>query len=252
MEKLISIEVTGLSPSVSGFCTTRHGGVSQGTYAWLNLGDHVGDAPDCVRENRRLLRERLPSDPFWLEQVHGNRVIVVDADVTNVRPRADALVTTQKNRVLPVLIADCLPIVLADDSGRVLGVAHAGWRGLAGGVLQQTLSAMREQVSQLGPWRAWVGPGIGATAFEVGPDVVQAFVAVDPVLKRHFIRDPNRDQKWYCDLAGLARQLLMAMGAEDVSLSGCCTFSDPQERFFSYRRDGQTGRMATVVWLSSN
>ena len=173
-------------PGVQFFCTTRAGGVGRVPFATFNLGMGVGDNVATVAENRRRLRQVVPAEPYWLRQVHGWRVMDADAGVGPqsatapgavstqqgvVPPEADAAITTQPGRVLAILTADCLPVVLADTEGRVLGVAHAGWRGLAGGVLEATLQAMRERCPEARAWRAWIGPGIGASAFQVGDDV---------------------------------------------------------------------------------
>jgi len=232
-------------PGVCYFSTARAGGVSQGDYASLNLGMHVGDDPAHVDANRHLLRQRVPADPYWLQQVHG--VHVVDADVGQaVEPRADAAVTRQRGRVLVVLTADCLPVVLADTQGRVAGIAHAGWRGLAQGVLERTLARLRgyEPKAQ---WRVWMGPAIGADAFEVGCDVFNAFVATHPDAAAHF-RPGAKAGKWFADLPALATLRLRAAGVDEVQWCGHCTFSRPQQ-YFSWRRQATTGRMATCVFL---
>ncbi|HCQ46502.1 MAG TPA: hypothetical protein DIW53_06755, partial [Achromobacter sp.] len=150
--------------------------------------------------------------------------------------------------VLAIMVADCLPVVIADGRGQVLGAAHAGWRGLAGGVLEHTLAAMQAKAPDGGGWRAWVGPGIGPTEFEVGQDVLDAFTADDPATLRFFTPRPGLSGKWLADLAGLADFRLRRAGVQEVALSGMCTVSDPQ-RFFSYRRDTETGRMALLAWL---
>lgn len=228
-------------------------------YDTLNLGLGTGDDPDIVLENRARLRRALGCEPFWLRQVHG--VDVADADdvgpvvaVAGGMPaqeaaQADAAVTTTRGRVLAILTADCLPVVISDAQGRVLGVAHAGWRGLAAGVLESTLAAMRQRVPDATGWRAWIGPAIGAGAFQVGPDVREAFsreLADEPGL---FKDDRDAPGKWRADLAGLARLRLGRLGVTDIQASGLCTVTDPDRRFFSYRRDGRTGRIATLAWL---
>lgn len=234
--------------------TTRAGGVSQLPYQALNLGLHVGDLPQAVEENRRRLERGLPSTPLWLQQVHG--VAVMHADIRTdaltgpdgVVPVADAAVTLGRQQVLAIMVADCLPVVLADDMGTVLGVAHAGWRGLAAGVLEQTLAAMRRRAPWASGWRVWVGPSIGPGAFEVGPDVHAAFVAEDSGAAAHFTLQDRVGQKWLCDLPALAKRRLQQAGVLDVSLARRCTFSEPAT-FFSYRRDRLTGRMALLAWL---
>ena len=171
---------------VEYFCTTRAGGVGVAPHDTFNLGRRAEDNPDTVAENRRRLRAALPAEPLWLRQVHGADVVDADDPATPQEPAADASVTARPGRVLAVMVADCLPVVIADDAGRVLGVAHAGWRGLSGGVLERTLAAMRAKASDAGGWRAWVGPGIGPDAFEVGRDVLDAFMADDPATESYF------------------------------------------------------------------
>ena len=235
---------------VNYFCTTRAGGVGVAPHDTLNLGRRAGDHPDTVDENRHRVRAAVPADPLWLRQVHGSDVVDADqADVPD-EPALDASVTSQPGRVLAIMVADCLPVVIADSQGQVLGAAHAGWRGLSGGVLEHTLAAMRAKAPQATGWRAWVGPGIGPQAFEVGRDVLDAFTADDPATESYFRPRPGVPGKWLADLAGLADFRLRRAGVQQVSLSGLCTVTDAQ-RFFSYRRDGETGRMALLAWLGS-
>lgn len=245
--------VSGLSwNGVHYFCTTRKGGVSASPWASLNLGDHVGDDSRAVGSNRQRVRAMLPGEPIWLTQVHG--VDVLDADQfvgqghTETAPRADAAITMQANRVLAIMTADCLPVVLASTDGRALGVAHAGWRGLADGVLENTLHALRERMPADAAWRAWIGPAIGPAHFEVGDDVHAAFVDKDPGMAQCFV--PKAGQgKWFADLPELARLRLLKAGVGAIELSNACTFNQP-ETYFSYRRDGVTGRMVTLAWLA--
>ena len=235
------------------FCTTRAGGVGEPPYDSFNLGLGTQDNPANVHENRRRLRQVLPNEPAWLKQVHGNRV--VDADDPNLfgfnqdPPAADAAVSAAPGRVLAVLTADCLSVVLADQAGTVVGVAHAGWKGLAAGVLEATLQLMQTKCPKASGWRAWVGPGIGAQAFQVGEDVRIAFQGKGAEQAGYFLPDPLEPGKWRADLAGLAGWRLAQMGVTQVENSGLCTVNDPQRQFFSYRRDRQTGRMATLAWL---
>lgn len=233
---------------VSYFCTTRAGGAGVAPHDTLNLGRRAGDDPDTVAENRRRVRAAVPADPLWLRQVHGSDVVDADAQDVPDEPAVDASVTSQPGRVLAVMVADCLPVVIADANGKVLGAAHAGWRGLSGGVLEHTLAAMRAKVPAATGWRAWVGPGIGPRVFEVGQDVLDAFTHDDPATARYFTPRLGLSGKWLADLAGLADFRLRRAGVQEVSLSGMCTVTD-SERFFSYRRDGETGRMALLAWL---
>lgn len=232
-------------PAVRALVTTRAGGVSAGPYASMNPADHVGDAPEAVAENRRRLRRLLPDEPCWLRQVHG--VAVADAGaVCPAPPEADAAVCRAPNRVCVVLTADCLPVFLCDAAGSVVGVAHAGWRGLHAGVIEATVARMAVPGARL---LAYLGPAIGPKAFEVGAEVRAAFLALDPAAAAAFVA-AAAPGKWLCDLYLLARQRLARLGVGQVFGGGDCTYSD-SARFFSYRRDGATGRMASLIWLTS-
>lgn len=227
--------------------TLRMGGTSSGVYASLNLGAHVGDHPAAVLENRRRLRValKLPAEPLWLNQVHGTAVAV--PGWYERPPTADAAVFNAyaggARGVCAVLTADCLPVLFCDRAGSRVAAAHAGWRGLAGGVLAATIKALSGPATEL---MAWLGPAIGPQAFEVGADVVEAFAARNPASATAFT--PNARGRWQADLYQLARQELNRLGVTDVFGGGWCTASE-SARFFSYRRDGQTGRMATLIWL---
>jgi YfiH family protein len=228
---------------VRAVMTTRRGGVSVGPYASLNLATHVGDDGFAVAANRHRLRHALglPGEPAWLQQVHGNAVAVLE------RPHAgpaDATVTRTRGRVCAVLVADCLPVLLASRAGDRVAIAHAGWRGLAAGVIEATIAALDCEPAQL---VAWLGPAIGPGAFEVGPEVREAFIGRDPGAMDAF--RPGREGRFLADLPGLARRRLAAAGVTEVSGGGHCTYSDPA-RFYSYRRDGATGRMAALAWLA--
>ena len=224
--------------------TLRAGGVSVGPYASLNLAAHVGDRPDAVSANRLLLREaaHLPAEPLWLEQVHGINVIRHPGDPVVVQ--ADASVAFEPGRVCAVMTADCLPVVLTDRGGTRVGVAHAGWRGLLDGVVEAAIAALDAAPAGL---FAWLGPAIGPDAFEVGDEVRSAFVARNPAARACF--RPNERNRYQADLAGLARLALAAAGVHSVHGGGWCTHHET-ERFFSFRRDGITGRMATLAWLA--
>lgn len=242
--------VTGSDwPGVRYFCTTRAGGVGTAPHDTLNLGLRAGDKPETVAENRRRVRAAVPGEPLWLRQVHGTQVVDADA-APAVEPAADASVTAVPGRVLSIMVADCLPVVIAGQDGVVLGVAHAGWRGLAGGVLESTLAAMRAKAPHVQGWRAWIGPGIGPTAFEVGADVFEAFTDEDPRAAQAFRPREGAPGKWLADLPALAAGRLLRAGVADVQACGLCTASDPG-RFFSYRRDRDTGRMAVLAWLEA-
>jgi polyphenol oxidase len=229
--------------NVRALQTTRCGGCSPHPWNSFNLGDHVGDAADRVAANRAELRLALPAEPVWLEQVHGIRV--VDAALAAKLPAADAALARQAGVVCAVMTADCLPVLFCDRAGSVVAAAHAGWRGLQAGVLEATLAAMAVAPTEI---LAWLGPAIGPQAFEVGAEVRAAFVAADPAAAQAF-RAQAAD-KWLADIYLLARQRLLAAGIRAISGADFCTVSDAQ-RFFSYRRDGLTGRMATLVWLEN-
>lgn len=229
--------------NVRTWVTERRGGVSAGGYASLNLAGHVGDASASVAANRERLRESLdlPSEPVWLEQVHGTAVLDLDAEP--VRP-ADGAVTGRLGTVCVVLTADCLPVLLCDQTGRRVGVAHAGWRGLLGGVLPAAVQALGVPAATV---MAWLGPGIGPAAFEVGAEVRDAFVAADASAAAHFTA--NVRGRWQADLYALARSSLGRAGVETVYGGGFCTFAE-RDRFFSHRREAPCGRMATLIWLA--
>jgi len=228
-------------PGVKAFVTSRSGGVSTGPYASLNLGTRVGDDAHAVSENRARVRAFLPADPRWLHQVHGTRV--VQADRVAQETSADAAFTRARGVVCAVQVADCLPVLFCDREGTCVAAAHAGWRGLSAGVLEQTIAALGLPASRL---IAWLGPAIGPRAFEVGADVLSAFAQSDPSHSAFAAAaDPG---KWLADLFALARERLASAGLSAISGGGLCSFSDPA-RFFSHRRDRITGRQAAFIWL---
>jgi len=229
--------------NVHALITTRIGGVSQGAFAGCNLGETVGDDPRAVAENRALLRRLLPGEPRWMKQVHGTRVLDA-ADASDAQP-ADAAFSRRAGTVCAVQIADCLPVLLCDRAGSAVALAHAGWRGLSAGVVELAVERMRLAPPEL---IAYLGPAIGPGAFEVGDEVREAFVRVDPRAEQAFVR--HRADKWLADLFTLARQRLARAGVQAVYGGGLCTVSDPR-RFYSYRRDRTTGRMAAVIWLGA-
>jgi hypothetical protein len=250
---------------VRAVSTFRGGGASSVPYASLNLGGHVGDAAAAVAQNRRCLAAAagLPSEPVWLAQVHGVNVADLDAvgpadgletagasrgaaapAAAALQP-ADAAFTRQPGRVCAILTADCLPIVLAADSGDLVAAAHAGWRGLAGGVIEATVRALGVAPERL---LAWLGPAIGPRHFEVGAEVREALLQGDSGAQDAFL--PNSRGRFMADLAALARRRLEALGVGRIYGGGRCTHAD-SERFFSHRRDGTTGRQATLIWLES-
>lgn len=233
-------------PHVSALTTTRQGGVSTGPYASMNLALHVGDDPVAVNENRRRLRLSLPvhTEPYWLNQTHGNRVVSVETD-SEVRD-ADGAYTTVPGQVLSVLTADCLPVVLTNGIGTEIAVVHAGWRGLASGILSNAAACF----SDTRDMHAWMGPAIGADSFEVGDDVKQAFCE-NMASHAQFFKPHGVPGKYLCDLYGLARAQLHESDCVQVSGGEYCTFAQAGS-FHSHRRDGvPSGRMATVAWINS-
>jgi YfiH family protein len=240
--------------SVRALITTRAGGVSVGPYAagddggGLNLGRGSGDDPAAVQANRQRLRELLPAEPAWLKQVHGP--VVVDAEQVGLQPgsfEADASVTDRPGIVAVVMVADCMPVLLADTLGRCVGVAHAGWRGLAAGVIRNTVRAMRERLGDRGArLLAYLGPAIGPDHFEVRDDVLEAMSAGVPGAAAAFVRHGDR---YLADLFALGRLALKAEGVDAIYGGGVCTVCDPR-RFYSHRRDRVTGRHAALAWLT--
>jgi YfiH family protein len=226
--------------NVKAFQTTRQGGVSTGVYASLNLGDHVKDLPQHVAANRQLLSAYMPSEPVWLNQVHGIRVI--DAALSSCLESADASFTSRKQVVCVTMTADCLPVLLCDQAGTAVAAVHAGWRSLCDGVIEAAVAAMPVEGGQL---MAWLGPAIGPNAFEVGEEVRAQFTAKDAQAASAF---KPHGEKWLGDLYAIARQRLQTLGITQVYGGGRCTFSEP-ETFFSFRRDGDTGRMGSFIWL---
>ena len=230
------------APGVRAFVTTRAGGTSEGEYGTMNLGMNSGDDPARVAANRAIVRSHLPGDPAYLAQVHGANVVGVDAPTPGLA-RADAAVATQPGRVAVVLTADCMPVFLCDRAGGSVAVAHAGWRGMAAGVIENAVRALRCDARDV---LAWLGPTIGPDAFEVGPEVREAFVAHDAKADAAF--RPHKPGKFMADLYHLAQQRLAAAGVSHVGGGGFCTFHEPS-RFFSYRRVQKSGRMGAFIWI---
>jgi len=228
---------------VRSLITTRDGGVSSGKFASLNLSLRVGDDPRCVARNRAILRTCLPAEPAWVTQVHGTAV--VDAGRATPDAEADGVVTRIPGEVCAVMTADCLPVLLSDRAGKTVGIAHAGWRGLAGGIIENVVRAMAASPRDL---IAYIGPGIGARRYEVGEDVRKAFVGRDPAAASSF--EPRQNGTYFADLRDLARRRLAAAGVAEVYGGEFCTASEG--RFFSFRRDRTTGRMASLIWLEDS
>lgn len=239
---------------IKTLCSTRVGGVSNPPFDDFNLGLNAGDDPVDVMQNRAFLRTHLPSEPMWLKQIHGVTVSTpASRQAIGVGPfEADASVTNIPDEVLAVLTADCMPVLFASKNGEVIGVAHAGWRGLSRGVLENTIQAMCGLSSSLSPQDilAWMGPAIGPTAFEVGEDVLEAFSGQSQsILSQAFSPILGQPGKYLADLYTLARDCLNSLGIKQIDGGDFCTFTDEQ-RFFSYRRDKATGRFASLIWIS--
>ncbi len=229
--------------NVKALQSTRLGGGSAAPYDSLNFGTHVGDNPHVVAHNRQLLAPYMPSEPVWLEQVHGK--VVVNADTASCIPQADACIARHRAAVCVVMTADCLPVLLCDEDGTVVGAAHAGWKGLAAGVIEATVVEMGVAPQKL---MAWLGPAIGPHAFEVGADVRDVFIAHDANAAAAFV-PLAAEGKYRTDIVRLARQRLNALDINRVYGGTFCTYHQ-KDKFFSFRRDGVTGRMGTFIWLA--
>lgn len=227
---------------VKAISTTRRGGVSILPYDSLNLGDHVGDASAAVAHNRALVSMALPKQALWLKQVHGTTV--VDAACAPQQIEADASIARTSEQICTIMTADCLPVLFCDRAGSVVGAAHAGWRGLLNGVLESTVDAMQVPSTEI---MAWLGPAIGPTAFEVGAEVRDAFIAIDASANVAFLPS-SQPSKWLANIYQLAQLRLKQIGVKEIYGGDRCTYSEKDD-FFSYRRDGQTGRMASLIWL---
>jgi YfiH family protein len=230
--------------NVRSLQTTRVGGISVAPYSSLNLAEHVGDDGLKVAANRQLLNPYVPTEPLWLNQVHG--IAVVDAAIASCLPDADASFTRAPNVVCAAMTADCLPVLLCDEAGVVVAAVHAGWRGLCDGVIEAAVAAMQTPPQNL---MAWLGPAIGPNAFEVGTEVRAAFMSHAGEAELAF--RAAADDKWLGDIYLLAKQRLHKLGIKRIYGGGLCTYTD-QAHFFSFRRDGATGRMASMVWLDSH
>lgn len=244
-----------LPAGVHAVCTTRLGGVSQAPFESFNLGDHVSDVPAHVAANRALLQQQLhTARPVFLQQVHGVEVVDLNAQTPD-GTVADACLTTDTGVACTIMVADCLPLLFTDVKGQVVAAAHAGWRGLAQGVIERTVQAMADKAGvQPKDVCVWLGPCIGPCAFEVGQEVRDAFVAHHADAQSKFQSHPTHANKWLADLASLARQRLEALGVTRVagndSTPAWCTVTQTS-RFFSYRRDGVTGRFAVCIWRNA-
>lgn len=232
---------------VRALISTRAGGASRPPFDSLNLGSRVGDDPAALAENRARVRAHLPAEPLWLRQVHGTRVVEAGEGVPQ-EIEADAAVARAPGAVLAVLTADCLPVLLADGAGTAVGIAHAGWRGMAGGVIENTLRAMAVPAAQV---VAYLGPAIGPQAYEVGEDVRAAFVADDASAARAFAPRAGKDGKYLADLYQLARLRLQRQGVSRIDGGDRCTFGEAGA-FFSFRREPRTGRMASFIWMDND
>lgn len=233
-----------VSAKVRGLTTFRSGGVSVAPFQSLNLGMHVGDDPAAVLSNRQLLVEQLqlPSSPRWLNQTHGTTVVSVTDEAFNQLPNADASYTKVKNQVLAIMTADCLPLFIASADATEIALVHCGWRSLANGIIEQTLLRFSSPVNRL---HAWLGPAIGPNNFTVGDDVKVAMLKLSPNFGVYF---KTYQDRWLLDLFGLVTAELSRFGLSNTTSSNMCTV-EHQSQYFSYRRDGQTGRMVSLLWL---
>ncbi|MGB5518530.1 MAG: peptidoglycan editing factor PgeF [Gammaproteobacteria bacterium] len=229
--------------SVHALVTLRTGGYSIAPYASFNLALHTEDRPEAVRKNRELLRTyfHLPAEPLWLRQMHGNRIIEANAAIVDTT--ADGCWSQTAGMVCAVMTADCLPVLICNRSGSQVAAAHAGWRGLRAGVISNAVSMLPSDPAEL---MVWLGPAIGPHAFEVGAEVIQSFTHKNPENAQAF--DQVDDRHWMCDIYRLARIELATLGVTSIYGGGECSYSD-EKRFYSYRRDGITGRMASIIWL---
>ncbi|WP_165310432.1 peptidoglycan editing factor PgeF [Vibrio ziniensis] len=227
---------------VKALASTRIGGLSKVPYEGLNLGMHVGDDPILVLRNRELLQQQtqMPSSPVWLNQTHSTVVLNV-SEPTNDVLDADGVITSSSNVVCSAMTADCLPVLITNTSGTQVAAVHAGWRGLAGGIVENALKQFSNDVM------LWLGPAIGPQAFEVGEDVLKAFLDYDSKAESAFVPGKQKG-KWWANMATLTRLRMEKLGIDQVFDSGLCTYQDSQ-RFYSYRRDGVTGRQATFIWI---
>ncbi len=230
---------------IKAITTTRNGGQSIAPYDSLNLGDHVGDDPVLVTSNRQILIKNayLPSEPLWLKQTHS--INAIDANQWQPEVEADAIMSNSPNIVCAVMTADCLPVLITDRTGSQVAAVHAGWRGLQAGIIENTLAKFKAPPSEI---MVWLGPAIGPRAFEVGPEVRAAFLAVDPLAESVFVS--THADRYLADIYQLARRRLTARGITAIYGGDYCTFGEKQ-RFFSFRRDGVTGRMATLIWIEA-
>ena len=230
---------------IHGFTTIRTGGASLPPFDSFNLGDHVNDNPQNVAQNRALLVERfeLPQAPLYLTQTHSTRVIELPYDGENLE--ADAAYTNQANQICLVMTADCLPVLFYNKQGNEVAAAHAGWRGLCDGILEETVAKFQCPASDIS---AWLGPAISENAFQVGEEVVKQFCAVDPLAQKAFRPDPTASGKFLGNLYQIAKQRLNKLGITQITGGEHCTYTEA-DKFFSYRRDKQTGRMATLIWF---
>ncbi len=244
----------GAPKQIKTMITNRHGGFSQPPFDSLNLGSHVDDDPVVVQKNRDALKALLPNEPVWLNQVHGTQVIDADLHHSGV-PNADASVATKPGKVLAIMTADCLPVLLVSRDGKVVGAAHAGWRGLAAGVIEQTVALMRAKQGDYTETQteneiiAYLGPAIGPHAFEVGSEVRDIFIEQNPASAACFEQLQEKG-KYLADIYGLACLRLNALGIDVIEGGGECTIQNPD--YFSYRRDQQTGRMGSFIWIDES
>ncbi len=232
---------------IRALCTTRHGGFSSGAYEGLNLARHVGDDSQSVNSNRQLLQQQLnlPGNPCWLNQTHSTDVTILSSS-QSYEMNSDAAICRQPGQIAIVMTADCLPVLLCNRDGSEIAAVHAGWRGLVDGIIENTLKKLNSDPTQL---LAWVGPAISQSRFEVGQEVLDLFIEKNKQAACHF--KANRPGHWLCDLPGLAQDQLRQLGLDAIYLSGLCSFNE-ESRFYSFRRNKVTGRMASLIWINSD
>lgn len=236
--------------NIQAYTTTRENGYSPAPFNSLNFGNFVDDSELNIKKNRQQLNEflRLPTEPIWLKQVHSNRVINIDQHLPSPTPEADAAIATITNKICVVTTADCLPILICNRQGTKVAAVHAGWRGIAHGVIENTIKELREESHHL---MAWLGPAIGPTVFEVSEDVLNTFLTDDPDSAHAFVIKEDNPGKWLANIFVLAKLRLNKLGLSKIYGGDHCTYTD-EKKFYSYRRDqGKTGRMATLIWLSA-
>lgn len=231
--------------------TTRQGGYSQKPYNNFNVATHVGDNPDAVQQNRELLNKFLPSEPIWLDQQHTNICLEVNRSSHQALSIADASLTTHENTVCAVLTADCMPLLICNKNATIVSAVHAGWKGMANGIIEKSIKKILEQTQETADQlMIWLGPAISQPSFEVGEDVRQQFIQKHPLSVEAFKPKTSTSNKYFCDLYRISHIILNQLGINQIYGDNYCTYKD-EERFYSYRREGITGRIASMIWINN-